>query len=91
MSKAEAIEMQKVLFEFTIDFMKNLKLMTQERKAVQQTMIQFMLEDRFYLKYGIEGHHMDEAMERLQVEEDPLYQNMVKDYMQDIQALSASQ
>ena len=49
--------------------------------------IEQVLADKLFIQTGIESHDLDEATERLKLEEDADFQLMVKDYTDQVNAI----
>ena len=80
LDRKELIEIHKILHKISIDHLKDLKKLPIDKLQSELALIQQVLADKLCLATGIETEDHDAQTEKLNLEQDEEYMQMVKDY-----------
>ena len=80
LDRKELIEIHKILHKISIDHLKDLKKLPIDKLQSELALIQQVLADKLCLATGIETEELDAQTEKLNLEQDEEYMQMVKDY-----------
>ena len=80
MTKKEALKIQQVMFDLVIEHQKELKKLPQDELQEELKIMQLRLSDKLYFATGVESDELDAATDRLELEEDDEYKQMVEDF-----------
>ena len=84
MNKAEALKIQAVMFDLVIQHQRELKKLPPNLLQNELAIMQLRLSDKLYFATGIESDELDAATDRLQLEEDEEYKEMVQEFTVEV-------
>ena len=84
MNKAEALKVQQIMFDLVIAHQRELKKLPQSELQNELSIMQLRLADKLYFTTGIESDELDASTDRLQLEEDEEYKEMVAAFTNEV-------
>jgi len=75
--KKEALKIQKLMFDLVISHQRELKKLPPDELQKELSIMTLKLGDKLYFTTGVESDELDAVTDRLQLEEDEEYKNMV--------------
>lgn len=90
MGKKEAMAAQKALQDLSIEQIKELKKLPPAAIQDEIRYLQPKLYDKLFLQVGVEQHELDLNIDKLDMENDEDYKNMVQEYYEVVELLQKS-
>ena len=89
-SKKEVIAIHQKLFDLSVAHLKAIKErnLTPEQQQQDMQIIEAVLADKLFFATGVESTDLDEATERLKLEQDAEFQLMIQEYTQKVSQLN---
>ena len=82
--------MHKDMHELTLDHLRAIKKLPADKQQAQFQIMEAVLGDKVYEKYGIEPDDLDLATDKTGLESDSAYQHMMSEYMRTVQEIMNS-
>ena len=91
MNKAEALKIQQIMFNLVIEHQRELKKLPQSELQNELAIMQLRLADKLYFTTGIESDELDASTDRLELEEDEEYKEMVQAFTVEVSKIRLGQ
>ena len=70
------------------EHLKQLKFLSKDELEATLQIVENIIIDKLYFEYGIEPEELDAASERLEIEQDPVFNQMLNEYNEKINQLN---